>query len=163
MRTKLTMWLAAAAVSITATADARPPKSVARPAVRTVIVYTGEVNDQTVDRFLNTISNNVDKVIGVKVVVYPGQDEAENRSGYRSSYDDEQLVISQTGPTGLEGGIEVVKNGPADRMMGGYSIDGMFIVKPGGTHQGVSSFGLLPVDEAAVRLNPAVRIVERSF
>lgn len=160
MKTKLTMWLVAASVFMTTTADARRPKSVVRPAVRTVIVYTGEVNDQTVDRFLTAISNNVDKVIGVRVVVYPGEGEADSRSGYYSSYDDEQLVISQTG---LDGGIEVVKNGPSDRVMGGYGIDGMFIVKPGGTHQGVSSFGLISVDEAAVRLNPTVRVVERSF
>jgi hypothetical protein len=121
------------------------------------------VNARTADRFLQLVSRNVDKVIGLKVYVDPNTDEQFERDGYLALYSENQLSVSK-GPPGIGGGgIEVVKNGLIDRTMGFYVIDGFFIVKGGGVHQGVASFGLQPVDEAAVRLNPAVKLIERPF
>jgi hypothetical protein len=55
--------------------------------------------------------------------------------------------------------VELVINGGVHWQHGGWNVDGFYLVKPGGLHQGISSFGLMQTDEAAVRLNPAVRFV----
>ncbi len=163
MQNRFFAWAVTAALLTSSSGEAQKRKLTRAPAARTVIIYTGEVNAKTADRFLSTMANNVDKVIGVKVLVQPSRDGEHERTGYLASYSDDQLAISKSDPKGMEGGTEVVKNGLVQRMMGGYSIDGMFIVKPGGLNQGIASFGLEPVDEATVRLNPAVRLVERPF
>jgi hypothetical protein len=163
MQNRIFAWAVTAALLTTSSGATQRRKPIHRPAARTVIVYTGEVNAKTADRFLSTMSRNVDKVIGAKVLVEPSQDGELERTGYLAIYSDNQLGISLTDRKGMNGGVEVVKNGPVQRMMGSYSIDGMFLVKPGGLNQGVASFGLEPVDEASVRLNQSVRIVERPF
>jgi len=146
---------------VTSSSIAAPPTHAV--AARTVVTYTGAVNVHTADRFLDLISRNVDKVIGLKVYIDPNTDEQFEHDGYLALYVEDQLSVSKGPPGGGGGGIEVVKNGPIDRTMGFYVIDGFFIVKAGGVHQGVASFGLQPVDEAAVRLNPAVKLGERPF
>lgn len=163
MQNRFFAWAVKAALLTSSSGEAQKRKPAQRPSARIVIVYTGEVNARTADRFLTTVSRNVDKVIGVKILVEPSRDGELERTGYLALFTDDQLGISMTDPKGLKGGVEVVKNGPVQRMMGEYSVDGMFLVKPGGLNQGVASFGLKPVDEATVRLNPAVRIVERPF
>lgn len=132
-------------------------------AARVVVMYTGEVNVNTAANFTNTISNNLDKVIGLKVYVDPGKDADLERNAYLVGYDHEQFSVWKGKPGESGGGIEVVRNGLIDRTMGFYVIDGFYIVKSGGLHQGTLSYGLQPVDEAVVRLNPAVKVVQRPF
>jgi hypothetical protein len=147
-----------------ASSEAAPRRAHA-PVGRNVVIYTGQVNVRTADRFLETVSRNMDKVIGLKVFVDPSTDAQFEKNGYLALYDDNERQLSVSkGPPGVGGGgIEVVKNGLIDRTMGFYVIDGFFIVKSGGLHQGIVSYGLQPVDEAAVRLNPAVKLTERPF
>ena len=163
MRNRFFTWAVTAALLLSSTGEAQKRKPNFFNDSGTFLIYTGEVNAKTAGRFLTAMSNNVDKVIGVRVLVEPSRDGTLERSGYLASFDDDQLVISKTDPKKMSGGVEVVKNGLVQRTMGYYSIDGIFVVKPGGLNQGVASFGLEPVDEAMVRLNSGVRIVERPF
>ena len=94
--------------------------------------------------------------------VEPGGDSDYARSGYLADADGPQFVISKS-DLQRGNGIEVVTNGTVGRDAGMFTLDGIYIVKAGGMHQGIASFGLQPVDEATVRLNPSVKIVERPF
>jgi hypothetical protein len=163
VRRKSIAW--ALALTAFSTSSAAAPHRAHMAASRNVVTYTGQINVRTADRFLQLVSRNLDKVIGLKVFVDPSTGAQFEKSGYLALYDENgrQLSVSKGPPGGLEGGIEVVKNGLIDRTMGFYVIDGFFIVKSGGVHQGVVSYGLQPVDEAAVRLNPAVKLTERPF
>lgn len=130
-------------------------------ATRTVIEYSGEVNERTADRFAQVISNNVDRVIGLKITVQPGDNSDFSRSGYLAEVDGPQFVLSKSDPQ--NGGIEVVTNGAVGRSGGMFMLDGIYVVKSGGMHQGIASFGLQPVDEASVRLNPSIKLMARPF
>jgi hypothetical protein len=132
-------------------------------AARVVVMYTGEVNVNTAAKFTTTVSNNLDKVIGLKVYVDPGNDADLEKNAYLVGYDNNQFSVWKGKPGESGGGIEVVRNGLIDRTMGFYVIDGFYIVKSGGLHQGTLSYGLQPVDEGVVRLNPAVKVVQRPF
>jgi hypothetical protein len=129
---------------------------------RSVSTYSGEVNERTAARFVQLISHNVNRVIGLRVAVEPSSDSDFARSGYMADRDGPQFVISKSNLQNGSG-IEVVTNGPVGRDAGMFILDGIYIVKAGGMHQGIESFGLQPVDEATVRLNPTVKIEERRF
>jgi hypothetical protein len=128
---------------------------------KVVTEYSGELNSQTANRFLSLISKNTDHVIGLKLSVTPSSESDFAQSGYIAEVDGPQFVVSKTDPQ--KGGVEAVTNASVGRDAGMYKLDGFFIVKAGGMHQGVASFGLQQVDEATVRLTPSVRIVERPF
>jgi len=134
----------------------------AKATARTVIQYSGQVNERSANRFAEVISRNVDRVIGLKVAIEPSEEASFSRTGYIAEIDGRQFVMSKSDPRN-GGGIEVVTNGAVGRDAGMFKLDGIYIVKAGGMHQGVASFGLQPVDEATVRLNPSVKIVERPF
>lgn len=153
---------AAAIIAMIASPVSSTPNKRVAPSERNIVTYTGEVNAGSAERFNNLISENVDKVIGLQVLVDPSSSTDFDNHGYLANVLDGQMVISKTDPV-QGGGTEVVTNAPVQWMMGGLSIDGFFVVKPGGLNQGIASFGLQPVDEAAVRLNPAVKIVNKPF
>jgi hypothetical protein len=46
---------------------------------------------------------------------------------------------------------------------GQWIVDSFYLVKPGGMFQGTSCFGLVGIDEAAVRLNSAVKLIPVSL
>ena len=131
-------------------------------AARTVIEYSGQVNERTANRFAHVISHNVDRVIGLKITVEPSEESSFSQTGYIAEVDGRQFVMSKSDPRN-GGGIEVVTNGAVGRDAGVFDLDGIYIVKSGGMHQGIASFGLQPVDEATVRLNPSVKLVEQPF
>lgn len=128
-------------------------------ASKSVTVYSGEVSPTNADRFVRLVSRHVDSVIGLKLSVVPSSSTDFAQSGYIAEADGPQFVISKSDPQ--SGGTEVVTNAAIGRDAGNYLLDGLFIVKSGGMHQGISSFGLQPVDEATVRLNPSVTISQQ--
>lgn len=130
-------------------------------ATRTVIEYSGHVNARTANRFAQLISRNVDRVIGLKITVEPSDNSDSSRNGYIAEADGPQFVLSKSDLQ--NGGIEVVTNGAVGRSGGMFMLDGIYVVKSGGMHQGIASFGLQPVDEASVRLNPSIKFLERTF
>ena len=129
------------------------------PAVRTVIVYTGQVNARTAERFLDVIYDNIDAVIGLDITV---EVPSESEPRYSAGLSDGRLVISAGDPMNMP--REVVINGPVGSTMGLTTADGFYLIKSGGMHAaGAMSAGAQPVDEATLRLNPNVRIVRRAF
>jgi hypothetical protein len=136
-----------------------PAKAPAQNASTTIVVYTGHVDAQSAERFLGLISGSRDSVIGLDVTVQPS-DDADTR--YASGRDGSRLVISSGDP--LNAPQEVVINGPVAQTWDMWRVDGFYLIKFGGMHAaGAMSWGALPVDEAALRLNPAIRVIRRPF
>lgn len=121
----------------------------------TVPVVEGGVTLATVDPFSTAIDNQMDRVIGLKVRIEP-HTEAERQAGYYADADEGYLNVGFSAGLG-EGGYEIIIRDGFRWEHGGWVIDGFYLVKSGGMHQGTISYGLEAVDEATVRLNPALR------
>lgn len=129
--------------------------TVATPAVaqsRTVTRLTGEVTRANFVTFCATVADAVDKVIGLKVQIDSPQPNPRGAE------------LGDNGEVYLFDGEEVELN--ADKggvwMHGSIVFDGFYLVKYGGMHQSILSFGLQQVDEAAIILNPAVQVVDQA-
>lgn len=116
---------------------------------RVVEELRGTVDDASYPRFERFVTGHLDQVIGLRLDVQSSSDGHVSVSG-----EDGQFVISRT----TNAADEIVASSGYGYLHGAYRFDGFFIVKSGGIHQGVMSYGLLPVSEALVRLNAAVRI-----
>jgi len=142
-------------------ADSLPaPMSTAAPReVRTVVVYTGVVDASTAERFLDVIGDNLDSVIGLDIAVAPSRDNDER---YLVGPSDGRFVISAGDPLNMP--REVVIGGDVGTTMDMTTVNGFYLIKSGGMHAaGAISYGARPVDEAALRLNPHVRIIRREI
>ena len=68
---------------------------------------------------------------------------------------DEELMFG-TQPAADHSSVEYLFPKGSYALEGNYVIKGYFIVRPGGTHQGVVSIGFEKVDDIAVLLNPSI-------
>jgi hypothetical protein len=109
----------------------------------------GGVSAENVDKFAEEISDHLDKIVGLKVSV-----EAGDSGGMSAHVTEGMLVVYRSG-----GDFEIVANSGYRYEHGAYVFDGFFIVKSGGMHQGVVSYGLQEVNEAQVLLTPGVEIL----
>jgi len=139
-------------------------QSVAVTEARTfdVPVISGAPTIQNSDKFIEVISSHTDQIVGLKLRVEKESSEVERATGFSARESDEGYLLISYYVTGEEG-YEVLINDGYNWQHGGWDVDGFYIVKPGGSHQGQSSFGLVPVDDAQVRLNPAVRFRDVGF
>ena len=145
--------------NISSPAQARPvPK-------KTIYKYVGTVNSANANYFMSRVADNVDKIIGIQIAVDRGDSDVPGGgdSSYLVYQDQKsgQFSASKTDADG--GGIELVVPAiEANFQHGDYVIDGFYMVKAGGVHQGVASFGLEKVDESEILLNQHLKIVVRS-
>ncbi len=95
------------------------------------------------------MGDHLDKVIGLKIGVEGLGEKTISVTAYSGQFVVYRLANTQS---------EIVATAGFSWQHGSYIFDGFFIVKSGGIHQGVVSYGLEPVNEAIVRLNPNVRI-----
>lgn len=139
------MMLAFAMIAIAGAASAQ---------ILTVPAVEGNVALTTVDAFSNAIDERLDNVIGLKVRIEPPS-PAELRGGYYADADEGYLNVGLSAGVG-EGGYEIIIREGFRWEHGGWVVDGFYLVKSGGMHQGIISYGLDRVDEATARLNSAV-------
>ncbi|MBL6458310.1 hypothetical protein JMJ55_23505 [Belnapia sp. T6] len=114
----------------------------------------GALTQENFAQFEEFISDNLDKVIGLKLSAAANT----GRSGLQVTETNGQVAIYLPHDPKRVGSIEVVANSGYRWEHGGYVFDGFFLVKSGGMHQGIISYGLLPVSEAQVRLTPGLSI-----
>lgn len=118
--------------------------------------YRGVAAGPAVCELAETLFDQLDQIVGVKARIEPTD---IRRGDFHTSAGatNGQLVL-YCGSL-FKGGTEVVINEPGYRWEhGGFEVDGFFLVKSGGVHQGVVSAGLMPVDEAVIRLSAGVTI-----
>lgn len=121
----------------------------------TLLRMTGTVTADNAASFTEFVAKHQDKVIGLQVHVTPGTQADFTAKHYMAQTDDRLFVIFKRGDN--NGGIEVVApKGEAGWLHGDYVLDGFYVVKSGGMHQGTLSYGLEKTDEGAIRANPDV-------
>ena len=144
---KRRVFVLALLIAATTASESRPA---ALPPVQRLV---GNIGPANAVRALAMIADNQDKIIGLQIGVAGGSDEQFAKFGYLVSNDEPDYFLVSAGK---DGGYEVlVKNGYRWEH-GGYVIDGFYLVKSGGMHQGTLSYGLEPVSEADVRLRRTV-------
>jgi hypothetical protein len=151
-----------AAVSVAGTVAYMTPLAThddERPAIKTVVLYSGVVDAKSAQHFMDTIYQNEDAVIGLQLGVVKS-DPSNDR--YFVIVDDGKLNIAVGDP--MNAPQEVLINGGLGSSHDLYLVDGFYLIKNGGQHAaGALSVGAMPVDEATLRLNPYIRIVKKSF
>lgn len=115
----------------------------------------GTVTLENFDRIREIIVDECNDVIGLSLHFEVSPEDDTTNPRIVVSEDANRLVVYRTPDTEAE----FVINGEIRWEHGAWIADGFYLVKPGGLHQGVASFGLIAIDEAALRLNLAVRIV----
>jgi hypothetical protein len=120
-------------------------------------VYSGSIDAQNAKRALELITASEDKIVGLKLDV-----ARSNTSNER------YLVVEFNDGLTLDAGdpvdhpLELVIEGPVGRTaIVDYLVDGFYLIKFDGSRAaGGAAWKAVPVDEAAIRLNPSVRLVK---
>ena len=102
------------------------------------------------------IQNSTDTVIGLKAHFEPS---FSDDGRYSIRVDEDGLNLTVGDPSYAP--VEVIINGTIGRTGGGmvYYADGFYLVKFGGSYAaGATSYGLIPVDEALLRLNSDIKV-----
>lgn len=124
---------------------------------RVIILYEGSVDAKSSDRFLDLISKNEDRIIGLKLWV-----DKQEAKRFSADMLDRQLIITTGDP--LDAPQELVVNGDVEQSLTGWLVDGFYLIKFGGSHAaGALSWGAIPVDEAKIRLDRGIRVVRKRF
>ena len=112
----------------------------------------GRVTERNYPRLEKLMAAQVDRVVGLKIIVK--KSGIDDRLSAEADADG-QFVMYRSG----RARSEIIANEGYALRHGDYVLDGFFLVKHGGLHQGIVSYALEPVDETKVRLNPAVQII----
>lgn len=125
-------------------------------AKRHVRKFVGELTKDNFERVADVIFE--DDIVGLDILIDRDLFAESGEGEPRASLDGAKIILSRS--TISDGGIEINVNHGFSPQWGTYRIDGIFTVKSGGLFQGVACVGLLPTDEAIVRLLPEVKIIE---
>jgi hypothetical protein len=116
----------------------------------TITSIEGYLDEKNVDQLWNLIGNNLDHIVRLKIEVTDTGNNVGPSLPLNAIGEGGQLAIWKR-----NGSFEIVVNDEYHYGHGNYILDGYFLVKSGGIHQGVVSCGLIPVDEARVVLSGA--------
>jgi hypothetical protein len=159
MRLKQRRWFVLAGLAVIA-ASPSWSRSATRPHVAAIPKYVGTISAENAPQFLLDVANRVDQIVGVQVEIIPSGNGGPLK--YFVDRDDRLFVISGSVKNNFaQEGIEIVSpKDEASFLHGSWVLDGFYVVKSGGVHQGVASFGLQKVNEGEVLLSPkfAVKI-----
>jgi len=130
------------------------PKAAPEAAAAQVFVRERQIDDGAgLDKLGDAV--DLDTIVGLKLWIEPAEDDAV---GYGTSTDDEDGRLTVWGEH-----YEInIPKGAWRWEHGAYVVDGFFIPKSGGMHQGIVSMGLEPVDEGRVRTSPNYRVVNEA-
>lgn len=117
--------------------------------------FVGELTAENFERVASVIFE--DPIVGLDVLIDRALFEDRREGEPKASTYDEKIVLSRS--TVEDGGIEININRAFSPQWGTYRVDGIFSVKSGGMFQGTVCVGLIPTDEALVRLNSQVAII----
>ncbi len=123
-----------------------PPDAIAATPKRTVPRLVGAVTAGNADRYTTFISDRLDQVVALRLRVTPGTVPDFKASNYLAEVSGDLFMVFKRS-SATDGGIEVVLPKGEARLVGGaYVIDGFFVVRSGGMHQGTLSYGLERID-----------------
>jgi hypothetical protein len=119
----------------------------------------GTLDDESFPIFERVILDELNGVVGINVIIAQEIFEREHQDGRLAAhFSGEKLIISKS--IYNDSGTELNINGHFSPQWGTICVDGFFTVKSGGMFQGTCCFGLLPVDQALIVLNPSIKIIK---
>lgn len=116
----------------------------------------GELTTDNYELLERVVFEEIDYVVGLDLMIDETPDSAQERSRMVADYSDQRMTLYKVGEAG---GSEIIINGGLSRQWAMWPADGFYLVKSGGMNQGICSVGLIPTDEALIRLNPAVKVI----
>lgn len=139
------------------------PNAANHAAAREAVIpkFVGRVTPDNATRFLEGVVGRTDKIVGLQVHIQPGGDKTFAEDRYLAEANDVLFSMSKSDSLDGEGLEMVAPAAEAVWLHGDYALDGFYLVKSGGVHQGITSIGLERVDEAAVLLSTKFRVVVR--
>ncbi|MGY8666717.1 hypothetical protein Q3C01_30785 [Bradyrhizobium sp. UFLA05-109] len=120
---------------ILAFATANPAQAVERK----IPQLLGMLTESTYPEFEQFVDDHVNKVIALKITIERSSSDA---APLQASADDGQLVVYLKSTPDEPSESEIVAGKDFSYRNGSYLLDGLFIVKNGGMHQGVVSYSL---------------------
>jgi hypothetical protein len=124
---------------------------------RKILQLSGTLTESTYPEFEKFIDDHVNKVVALKITVQRSDSDA---APLEASADNGQLVVYLNSTPDEPSESEIVAGNGFSYQHGSYVIDGLFMVKNGGTHQGVVSYSLKKTDGSAARLDPSIKLEE---
>ena len=122
---------------------------------RKIPQLSGTLTESTYPEFEKFIDDHVNKVVGLKITV---ERSASDAAPLQASADNGQLVVYLNSTPDEPSESEIVAGNGFSYQGGSYILDGLFIVKNGGMHQGVISYSLRKTDESAAKLDPPIKL-----
>jgi hypothetical protein len=104
---------------------------------RKIPQLSGTLTESTYPEFEKFIDDHVNKVVALKITVQRSDSDA---APLEASADNGQLVVYLNSTPDEPSESEIVAGNGFSYQHGSYVIDGLFMVKNGGTHQGVPAF-----------------------
>jgi hypothetical protein len=124
---------------------------------RKIPQLSGTLTESTYPEFEKFIDDHVNKVVALKITVQRSDSDA---APLQASADNGQLVVYLNSTPDEPSESEIVAGNGFSYQHGSYVIDGLLMVKNGGTHQGVVSYSLKKTDGSAARLDPSIKLEE---
>jgi hypothetical protein len=115
----------------------------------------GTLTESTYPEFEKFIDDNVNKIIGLKITVERSGSDA---APLQASADNGQLVVYLNSTPDESSESEIVAGNGFSYQHGSYVLEGLFMVKNGGMHQGVISYSLKKTDESPAKLDPSIKL-----
>lgn len=114
----------------------------------------GTLTESTYPEFEKFVDDHVNKVIGLKITV---ERSASDAAPLQASADNGQLIVYLNSTPDEPSESEIVAGNGFSSHNGSYVLDGLFIVKNSGMHQGVISYSLKKTDESAAKPDPSIK------
>ena len=122
---------------------------------RKIPQLSGTLTETTYPEFEKFVDDHVNKVIGLKITVQRSDSDA---APLQASADKEQLVVYLNSTPDEPSESEIVVGNGFSYQHGSYVLEGLFVVKNGGMHQGVISYSLMKADGPAAKLDPSIKL-----
>ena len=129
--------------------------NLAQAVERKIPQLSGTLTESTYPEFEKFMDDHVNKVVGLKITV---QRSASDAAPLQADADNGQLVVYLKSTPDEPSESEIVASNGFTYRNGSYAVDGLFIVKNGGTHQGVVSYSLKKTNESAAKLDPSIKL-----
>jgi hypothetical protein len=124
--------------------------------------FVGQVDAANVESFLDVLTAHDDRIVGLQVTFDGRKIDPPPANGY-AAYEDGGLFVVDYGTLASPGIELVAPEAQAHLRHGSYLLDGFYIVKNSGMHQGTLSYALKRVDEGAVLASRKFRVVEQTI
>jgi hypothetical protein len=116
---------------------------------------SGTLTESTYQEFEKFVDDHVNKVIALKITV---QRSSSDAAPLQANADNGKLVVYLNSTPDEPSESEIVAGNGFSYQNGSYALEGFFIARNSGMHQGVISYSLKKADGSAAKLDPSTKL-----